>query len=279
MYMQWHDLYFKQDQDTAFVVESESTQDGWLADHEQVSPCKRSIHCSIRCATIALQLQGDKMIRERYIHQLENLRDDLLRLGGMVEHALQLAMRSLETWNMTIASQVLHDDAEIDEARKVAENKVIILLATQQPVAGDLRLVGSVFAIATELERIGDYACGIARRVQSISKQPALVTPPSGLTEMSILSRKMLKSSLDAFLRQDIDLAHSLSSDEEAVDALEAKLRAQLMTLAHNEPQRFEAVINMIDIVHLLERVADRSTNIGERVIYMATNEMEELNP
>jgi phosphate transport system protein len=219
------------------------------------------------------------MARERYVHQLENLRDDLLRLGSMVEHALQLAMRSLETWNMTIASQVIHDDAQIDEARQTAENQVIILLATQQPVAGDLRLVGSVFAIATELERIGDYACGIARRVQSISKQPALVTPPAKLTDMSMLSRRMLNTSLDAFLRQDVELAQSLTEDEDQVDALEKKLRAELMELARAEPQRFEAVIDMIDIVHLLERVADRSTNIGERVIYMATSEVEELNP
>lgn len=222
---------------------------------------------------------GGYMARDRYVHQLENLRDDLLRLGSMVEHALQLAMRSLETWNMTIAAQVINDDTEIDEARKTAENQVIILLATQQPVAGDLRLVGSVFAMATELERIGDYACGIARRVQSISKQPALVTPPSRLAEMGILARRMLNTSLDAFLRQDVELAQSLMVDEDHVDALEVKLRAELLQVAHAEPQRLEAVIDMIDIVHLLERVADRSTNIGERVIYMATSEVEELNP
>jgi phosphate transport system protein len=219
------------------------------------------------------------MTRERYIHQLETLREDLLRLGSMVEHALIRAMRSLETWNTTVAAQVLSDDEQIDEARRDLENRVTLLLATQQPVAGDLRLVGSVFAIASELERIGDYACGIARRVQRITQQPALIAPPAGIYEMSNRAQKMLKISLDAFVRLDVDMAQSLSSDEDYVDMMETRLHDELIAVAKAEPKRIEAVVAMIDVVNLLERVADRSTNIGERVIYMATSEQEDLNP
>lgn len=219
------------------------------------------------------------VIRERFARQLETLREDLLRLGNMVEHALQRSMRSLETWNTTLAAQVLQDDAEIDAARHYAEEQVIMLIATQQPVASDLRLLGMVFAISSELERIGDYACSIARRMQRSSRRSMIVTPPPAMNEMASLSQKMLQISLDAFLRQDVALAQSLAEYDDRVDKLEDRLRAELIDLARNDPQRIEAVLDLLDMVHALERAADRATNIGERVIYLETNETEELNP
>jgi phosphate transport system protein len=218
-------------------------------------------------------------IRERFSRQLEYIREDVLRLGNMVEHALQRSMRSLETWNTTLAAQVIQDDAQIDTAQQNLEERVITLIATQQPVASDLRLLGTVFAIATELERIGDYACSIARRLQRVSGRSVLVTPPTALNEMAAVAQKMLNLSLEAFLRQDTDMAHSLSQHDDRVDALEDRLQSELIELAQHEPQRLESVLDMLDMVHALERVADRATNIGERVIYLATSEIEELNP
>jgi phosphate transport system protein len=218
-------------------------------------------------------------IRERFSRQLEYIREDVLRLGNMVEHALQRSMRSLETWNTTLAAQVIQDDAQIDTAQQNLEERVITLIATQQPVASDLRLLGTVFAIATELERIGDYACSIARRLQRVSGRSVLVTPPTALNEMAAVAQKMLNLSLEAFLRQDTDMAHSLSQYDDRVDALEDRLQSELIELAQHEPQRLESVLDMLDMVHALERVADRATNIGERVIYLATSEIEELNP
>jgi len=218
-------------------------------------------------------------IRERFGRQLEYIREDVLRLGNMVEHALQRSMRSLETWNTTLAAQVIQDDVQINTAQQNLEERVITLIATQQPVASDLRLLGTVFAIATELERIGDYASSIARRLQRVSGRSILVTPPTALNEMAALAQKMLNLSLDAFLRQDTDMAHSLSQYDDRVDALEDRLQSELIELAQKEPQRLESVLDMLDIVDALERVADRATNIGERVIYLATSEIEELNP
>jgi len=197
----------------------------------------------------------------------------------MVEHALQRSLRSIETWNTTLAAQVIQDDTEIDEARRNVEETVIMLIATQQPVASDLRLLGSVFAIATELERIGDYASSIARRLQRVTKRPRLVTPPPAINEMSSLVQKMLGICLDAFLRQDIAMAQSLAQYDNRADELEDKLRDELLATAHEDPQRIEAVLDILDVVHALERTADRTTNIGERVIYLVTNEVEELNP
>ena len=181
--------------------------------------------------------------------------------------------------NTTLAAQVIQDDVQINTAQQNLEERVITLIATQQPVASDLRLLGTVFAIATELERIGDYASSIARRLQRVSGRSILVTPPTALNEMAALAQKMLNLSLDAFLRQDTDMAHSLSQYDDRVDALEDRLQSELIELAQKEPQRLESVLDMLDIVDALERVADRATNIGERVIYLATSEIEELNP
>jgi phosphate transport system protein len=220
------------------------------------------------------------MIRERYARQIAGLREELLRQGSMVEHALQRSMTSLETWDVSMAAQITREDADIDAAQRTLEEKVIELMATQQPiVASDLRLMSVVVAIASELERIGDYANSIARRVKRITRRPAFVSPPSGIHEMATLARQMLHTSLEAFLHQNTDLAYSLAQDDERVDELEEIMRAELISIAQSDPQRVEAVLDLTEIVHALERVADRATNIGERVIYLVTCLSEELNP
>ncbi len=218
-------------------------------------------------------------MRERFSRQMGSLCDDLLRLGSMVEYALNRSVESLETWDTIAAAQILHDDAQIDDAQHAAEEEVYRLMALQQPVATDLRLLGTVVAVATELERIGDYACGIARRIRRVTRRPMLVTPPSALYEMAAISQKMLHTSLDAFLRQDADMARSLSVDDEQVDMLEDRLRDELIAVAQADARKIEAAVDMLDVVHVLERVADRSTNIGERVIYLVTSTTEALNP
>lgn len=218
-------------------------------------------------------------MREKYTRQIAYLRDDLLRLGSMVEHALSRSIASMETWDTIAAAQIIREDSLIDEAQHSAEEQAYTLIALQQPVASDLRLLGTVVAVATELERIGDYACTIARRIKRVTRRPTLVPPPPALYEMAILAQKMLRTSLDAFVYQNVEMAQSLAYDDERVDNLEDRLRQQLITLAHEDCRRVEAVVDMLDVVHVLERVADRSTNIGERVIYLVTCSLVELNP
>jgi phosphate transport system protein len=219
------------------------------------------------------------MPRTQYVHQLENLRDDLLRLGSMVEHAILNAVKSLEHWDIIAAEQVIQDDIEIDKAQRAVEEQVIRLIAAQKSGQDDPRLLVAAFAIAGELERIGDYACSIARRVGRMTRQTTLVPPPLALREMTMLAQKMLNISLESFLRQDADMAYGLKQLEERVDTLEDRLRLELIDMAHADSQRIDAVVDMLDIVHAIERVSDRATNIGERVIYSATNTTEELNP
>ncbi|EFO81011.1 phosphate transport system regulatory protein PhoU [Oscillochloris trichoides DG-6] len=219
------------------------------------------------------------MVRERYTRQIGSLREDLLRMGSMVEQALLRAITSLDTWDSTIATQVIHDDAQIDEIWRSLEERTIHLLATQQPiVASDLRLITVANAIASELERIGDYANIIARRVRRATRRPALVTPPPAIKEMATLAIQMLNTSLEAFLRQDVDLAHSLAQSDERVDELEDQLRSAVIAMVKDDPEKVEAAIDMLDAIHALERTADRATNIGERVIFLSTNSVEDLN-
>jgi phosphate transport system protein len=219
------------------------------------------------------------MIRERYARQIAGLRDDLLRMGSMVEQALIRAIQTLETWDTVAAAQISSDDAKIDQAWRELQERSIHLLATQQPiVASDLRLCTVVTAIASELERIGDYANSIAKRVRQATRRPALMTPPPQIHEMAKLSLQMLNTSLEAFLRQDSELAHSLTAADERVDELEDSLRAQLIAAVRSDPSLLEAAIDMLDVVHALERTADRATNIGERVLYLTTSTIETLN-
>jgi phosphate transport system protein len=219
------------------------------------------------------------MEHAHYARQIATLREDLLRLGSMVEHAMMNAVRSLEQWDTIAAAHVIADDQQIDTAHRAAETQIMSLLTSQHTADQDRRLLIIAFAIAGELERIGDYACSIARRVEVITRQTTLVPLPAALHEVSRLTEKMLNTSLDAFLRQDTNLAYSLSADEERVDELEKRMRGELLALAHDEPRRIDAVVGLLEIAHLLERVADRTTNIGERVIYLTTSTPEELNP
>jgi phosphate transport system protein len=136
-----------------------------------------------------------------------------------------------------------------------------------------------VLSVTTELERVGDYASNIAGRIIDVQRCDDLVPPPAAINDMATLAKQMLHKSLDALLKQDTDLARSLEKDDDEVDALRTTLRGQLVERAQTEPQHLELIVALLDVVHVLERVADRATNIGERVIYLVHSTIEELNP
>ena len=218
-------------------------------------------------------------MRDRYLRQLKLVHDDLLRMGSRVEHALADSMRALANWDVDLARQVIAGDAEIDAARSAIEEAVLDLLATQQPVlATDLRTLNATIAITGELERAGDYAKGIAKRVERCLRAPALIEPPPGIFRMGTLAQSMLHTTLDAFVRLDVPLARSLASEDERVDDLEDQVVAELMLAARADPNKLDCAIYLLDVAHTLERLADRTTNIAERVIFIATNVIEQLN-
>ncbi len=218
-------------------------------------------------------------MRERYLKQLKVVHDNLLRMGSRVEHALSDAMQALEQWDPIRAKQVIQDDDEIDALQKSIEEAVLELLATQQPVLGtDLRRLSATVAIAGELERAGDYAKGIARRVERCLKAPSLMDTPAGLHRMGEYAQHMLNASLDAFVHVDVGLARSLANEDMKVDELEDQVTAELLDAARQDPSKFDCAIYMLDVTYTLERLCDRATNIGERVIFIATSVTEELN-
>lgn len=218
-------------------------------------------------------------MRDRYLRQLKLVHDDLLRMGSRVEHALADSMRALANWDIDLARRVIAGDSEIDAARSAIEEAVLDLLATQQPVlATDLRMLNATIAITGELERAGDYAKGIAKRVERCLRAPVLIEPPPGIFRMGTLAQAMLHTTLDSFVRLDVPLARSLASEDERVDELEDQVVAELMLAARADSNKLDCAIYLLDVAHTLERLADRTTNIAERVIFIATNVIEQLN-
>jgi phosphate transport system protein len=218
-------------------------------------------------------------MREHYTRQLQQVHDDLLRIGSRVEHAVADALKALDRWDTDLARRVVAADHEIDTARVQLEELILRVIAMQQPVATDLRTLLATIAIAAELERMGDYASRIAKRVERCMRAPMLVDTPPELHRMGTIAQTMLHTVLDAFVRLDVDLAHSLVPDDEKVDELEDQVVAILLDQVREEPRKLDAVHTMLEVVHALERMADRATNIAERVIFICTSANVELNP
>lgn len=217
-------------------------------------------------------------MREHYIKELQRVHDDLLRMGSRVEHQLADAVKALDRLDTALAQEVIARDREIDAARTAIEEHVLELMATQQPVATDLRSLTAAIAIASELERAADYAKGIAKKVERCLQTPSLIESPIELHRLGTLTQTMLHTSLDAFVQLDVTLARSLGEQDQQVDALEDEVVAMLTAIARQEPRKIDCALLLIDVAHVLERLADRTTNIGERVIFIATSKVEELN-
>lgn len=220
------------------------------------------------------------MVRETFLRRIENIRNEVMQLGEHVEQSLSRAVASLQNQNAAVALWVIENDERIDEARRVLEDRVIQMFATQQPVvAQDLRLLATIASIATELERMGDYASHIAHQVYQDPDQMAQIEWSEDIDRMTALTQEMLHDSLHAFVEQDVEKAYRLGQTDKQVDMLRTRLRDQLIGQAQQDGQYIGATVDMLEVVNLLERTADRTTNIGEYVIYIVTSKREELNP
>ncbi len=217
-------------------------------------------------------------MRHRYARQLQNVHDDLLRIGSRVEHGLADAMRALTTADAALAANVVAGDREIDRTHIAIDEQIFELIATQQPVASDLRTLLATSAIASELERAGDYAKGIAKRVSRLLNQTPIVPIPATVGRMGELSHAMLNECLDAYVKRDITIARGLATTDAQVDALEDEANEQIRAMIRNDVATLNSGLILMEITYMLERLADRTTNIGERVIFMINNTTEELN-
>jgi phosphate transport system protein len=216
--------------------------------------------------------------REHYTQQLEALHAELRALGQLVVAAIGWSLDALNRQDGTVARRVIDDDRDIDHAQYTLEEHAIAVIATQQPVAGDLRQLIATIETAAELERVADYAKSIAKVVIRGAESPAL-EPPAGIAQMADRALVMLNQALEAFIRQDGEAAHKLGVADDQVDALERQVRAELIDRLKGEAAAVERLADLLTVAHNLERIADRSTNIAERVVFMVSGAQVELNP
>ena len=217
------------------------------------------------------------MPRADFDRDLRLLQDDILLLGSMVEKAVVRAVDALKRRDLEESRRIVAEDEAINRKRYQIEKQVTVLIAGQQPLAGDLRRLIVATHVAVELERIGDYAQGIARISLQMGGEPPL-KPLVDIPRMSELATGMLRRSLDALVNQDIVSAHAVCNDDDKVDEIYSRVHRELIQMMIEDPSTVERATYLIWVTHDLERIADRATNISERVIYMVTGELVEIN-
>lgn len=217
------------------------------------------------------------MTRTHYEKQLQSLQDELLVLGSMVSKALLDSLDILKRQDLDAARQLIVSDRVVNRKRFKIEDDCLTLIATQQPMARDMRLLAAVLEISSELERIGDYAKGIGRITLYIGKQP-LVKPLVHLPQMCTIVVEMLRSSLDAFVSQDVTAARQIPKRDDEVDDLYNTVNRELIQIIMANPSSIDNANYLSWAAHNLERAADRTTNICERIIYTVTGELVEID-
>jgi phosphate transport system protein len=216
------------------------------------------------------------MIRKTFENELQEVRDEILVLGSMVEQAILGTVEALKKRDSEASRKILISDGEINKKRFEIENQLMILIATQQPMAHDLRLLASSMEIISELERMGDYAKGIANINLRMGDQP-LLKPLIDVPRMAQKGVDMLHRSLTAFVEEDVEVAKTIPMEDDEVDALYNQVYRELMIFVIADPKSVERANWLLWVAHNLERVADRVTNICERTIFIATGELTEI--
>ncbi len=215
-------------------------------------------------------------IRTTFRKKLKEIQDDVLVMGSMVEKAINQSIKALKERDITLANRIIESDKKVNMKRFEIEEKCIQLIATQQPMASDLRVIISVFNIISEVERIGDHAEGIAKIVLMIGDEPPL-KPLIDIPRMADKTVDMLQRSLDAFVKHDSESAKKIALEDDEVDGLYDQVFRELLSFMAEDPKTITRATRLIWVAHNLERSADRVTNICERVVYMVTGKMEEI--
>ena len=213
------------------------------------------------------------MVRADFDRNLKLLQEELLLLGGLVEKAIVDAIEALKTRDIELSHKVVSQDDIIDQKTNQIEEKAIDLIATQQPIAIDLRTLMSVIHISVELERMGDYAEGIGKIGIMMGNDPP-VKPLIDIPKMATKSSDMLKRSLDALVKRDPALARQVCEDDDEVDNLYDLIYKDLIALMIDDPTTIQRATYLMWVAHDLERIADRATNIAERVIFLVTGQL-----
>lgn len=215
-------------------------------------------------------------IRTTYHRKMREIQNDLMVMGSMVEKAINHSVTALKERDLDLANRIIEDDRKINAKRYEIEEKCIELIATQQPMASDLRTIISIFNIISEIERIGDHAEGTARIVIMIGDEPPL-KPLIDIPRMAEKTVDMLNRSLEAFTGRNDKNAREIALEDDEVDELYDQVFRELLSFMLEDPRTITRATRLIWVAHNLERSADRVTNICERVVYMVTGKMEEI--
>jgi phosphate transport system protein len=217
------------------------------------------------------------MTRERFRKHIRGLENEMMDMGCMVAGAVGRAVQTLKERDIVTAEKIVSDDVLINQKRWETEEKCINLIALQQPVASDLREIIAILNIITDLERIGDYAEGIAKIVIMLGKEP-LAKPLADIPKMADKGIDMLNRSLQAFIERDSDLAAKICDEDDEVDKLYEKTYHELLSCMIKKPDTITNATCLIWAAPNFERIADRVTNICERTVFLVTGSMQKIN-
>jgi phosphate transport system protein len=215
--------------------------------------------------------------REIFDRQLTQLRDDIVLLGSMVETAIGDAMQALKEQDIERSKQIIAGDKWVNDKRFEIEELCVTLIATQQPTARDLRSIIAAMHIVTDLERMGDHASGIAELAIRLADQPHL-KPLIDLPRMAKIDRAAIQNSLQAYLNRDTQLALETAKRDQEIDELYVQIYRELLTYMLEDTNNIARATHLLWVAHNFERIGDRVSNICERVIYLVTGKVEELN-
>jgi phosphate transport system protein len=217
------------------------------------------------------------LLRKTFEAEIQQTKDEIILLGSMVEQNVLDAVKAMKERDIEDSQRVIARDKVINSKRYSLENQVMVMIATQQPMAHDLRLLASLFEVISELERMGDYAKGIGIINVRMGNQP-LLKPLVDIPRMAEKGADMLHRALAAFVNEDITAARLIPAEDDEVDALYNQIYRELMTYIMVDPANIERANWLLWVAHNLERFADRVTNICERTIFIVTGELYEIN-
>lgn len=207
---------------------------------------------------------------------LDDLHLDLIRMGSLVEESIDNTILALKKQDMDLARQIFNNDDVIDDMEQKIEKKCMNLIARQQPLAKDLRTISTALKIITDMERIADHSSDIAEITIRMANEK-YIKPLIDIPKMAELAKQMVNKSIDAYVRQDINLAQEVCAGDDEVDDLFNKIILELINIMKNDPNTVEQAIDFMFVAKYLERMADHATNIGEWVVFNVTGEHEHL--
>jgi phosphate transport system protein len=217
------------------------------------------------------------MTRTAFTQQIQELRDEVVAMASMVDKAIARSVDALRVQDVQLANSVIADDKEINQLRWKGETRALTIIATQGPMAADLRVIASAMQIFTDLERMGDHAAGIAKIVIYTADE-ALLKPLVDIPRMSVIARGMLSDAITAYIEQDAEKSRKVARRDDEVDQLYDQVIRELLTYMMADPSTITRATHLLWAAHDIERIADRVTNICERVVFSVTSEFEELD-